>query len=177
MAQRALRRGWLLCSLSADRHFSIGRRQRAQRGPRAHEFSAGGTIFANKDRTSFVTALASYDLNLRKRDIDITRGHTLQIQWGAGASRFNRVVEAGLAGHGLWQVRADRGADLPIVLQGARDRVYGLGPEVAVTFKAIRSQILIRYEWDLGVRSRPQGNVFTVGLNVVVRRLQPAAAP
>src|SRR5262245_26130 len=33
-----------------------------------HQFSAGGTIFIDKDRTAFVTALSSYDLNLRKRE-------------------------------------------------------------------------------------------------------------
>jgi hypothetical protein len=35
-----------------------------------------GTIFIDKDRTAFVTALSSDDLNFRKRDIDITRGDT-----------------------------------------------------------------------------------------------------
>jgi hypothetical protein len=111
-----------------------------------HEFSAGGSLFANKKRTSFLSALASYDRNLRKRGIDVTRGDTFQIQGGAGVSRFNRVLEAGLAGHGLWQVHADHGADLPLALQGARDSAYGLGPEAALTIKSLRSQIRIRYE-------------------------------
>jgi hypothetical protein len=142
-----------------------------------HEFSAGGSVYANKDRTYFLTALASYDLNLRKRNIDITRGATFQIQGGAGVSRRNRLLEAGVAGHALWQVRDDRGADLPPALRGARDRVYGLGPEAAVLIKAIRSQIRIRYEWDLGVRSRPKGNVFVVGFNLVAQRPKPGAAP
>jgi hypothetical protein len=135
-----------------------------------HQFSAGGTIFIDTDRTAFITALTSYDLNLRKRGIDITRGDSLQVQGGAGVSRFDRVLEAGLAGYALWQVRPDRGADLPSALRGARDRVYGLGPEVAVMVKAIRSQIRIRYEWDLGVRSRPKGNVFVVGFTLVAQR-------
>ena len=139
-------------------------------GQVTHEVSAGGSIFADKRRTVIITALTSYDLNLRKRGVDITRGDTLQVQGGAGLSRFDRTVEAGLAGHGLWQVRDDRGADLPLVLRGAHDRVYGLGPELAVTVKAIRSQIRIRYEWELGVRSRPQGNVVVVGLNLIARR-------
>jgi hypothetical protein len=133
-----------------------------------HQFSAGGSIYADKNRRNFVTALASYDLNLRKRGVDITRGDTLQIQGGVGVSRFNQRVTAGLAGYALWQVSDDRGADLPLVLRGARDRVYGLGPEIAVTIPAIRSQIRTRYEWDMGVRSRPQGTVFSVGLNVLV---------
>ena len=142
-----------------------------------HQFSAGGSIYANKNRTSFVTALASYDANLRKRGIDITRGDTLNIQGGAGTNLFNRVVEAGLAFNSLWQVRADRGADLPVVLRGARDRVYGFGPDGAVMIKAIQSQLRIRYEWDMGVRSRPKGNVFVVGLNITLQRPQRPPSP
>src|SRR5262245_9116532 len=136
-------------------------------GQNTHQFSAGGTIFTDKDRTVFVTALASYDLNLRKHGVDITRGDTLQVQGGAGVRRFNRGLEAGIAAYKLWQVRPDRGADLPPVLRGARDRVYGFGPEMAVMVQAIRSQIRIRYEWDLGARSRPKGNIFVVGFTLV----------
>ena len=135
-----------------------------------NEFSAGGTIFADRNRTAFLTALASYDLNLRKRGVDITRGDTLQVQGGAGARLLNGVVEAGLAFHGLWQVRDDRGADLPGVLRGARDRIYGLGPDVAVLVQSIQSQVRVRYEWDMGVRSRPQGRLLVVGLNVTLHR-------
>jgi len=146
-------------------------------GQVTHQFSAGGSIYANSNRTSFVTALASYDANLRKRGIDITRGDTLNIQGGAGTNLFNRVVEAGVAFNSLWQVRADRGADLPVVLRGARDRAYGFGPDVAVMIKTIQSQLRFRYEWDMGVRSRPQGNVFVAGLNVTLQRPQQPAAP
>jgi len=139
-------------------------------GQVTHQFSAGGSIYASANRKAFVTALASYDLNLRKRGIDITRGDTLQVQGGVGLERFDRLVEFGVAGYGLWQVRPDRGADLPALLRGARDRVYGVGPEVAVLIKAIRSQVRLRYEWDLGVLSRPKGNVFAAGINFVVWR-------
>jgi hypothetical protein len=142
-----------------------------------NEFSAGGTIFADRNRVSFLTALASYDLNLRKRHVDITRGDTLQVQGGAGAGLLNGVVEAGLAFYGLWQVRDDRGTDLPNVLRGARDRVYGLGPDVAVLLKTIQSQVRVRYAWDMGARSRPQGNVLLVGLNVTLQRPERSSAP
>jgi hypothetical protein len=135
-----------------------------------HQFSAGGTVYADKDRTVFVTALASYDLNLRKRRIDITRGDTMQVQGGAGVSRFDRRFEAGLAGYWLRQVRSDRGADIPPVFRGARDRVYGLGPEMAVMVKPIRSQIRARYEWDLGAQSRPKGSIFVVGFAFFAQR-------
>ena len=138
-------------------------------GQVTHEFSAGGTISTGKDSTVFLTALASFDVNLQKRGIDITRGDTVQVQGGVGVRRLKRTLEAGLAFYELSQVTPDRGADLPPVLLGARDAVYGLGPEMAVMFKAIRTQVRVRYEWDLGVRSRPQGNIFVVGLTIVAR--------
>jgi len=134
-------------------------------GQITHQFAAGGSIFADKNRKVFATALGSYDINLRKRGVDITRGDTFQIQGGAGVSRIRQLLEIGVATCALWQVRDDRGADLPPLLRGARDRVFGLGPEVAVTLKPIRSQLRVRYEWDMGVRSRPQGNILVVGFN------------
>jgi hypothetical protein len=130
-----------------------------------HQFAAGGSVFADKSRKVFATALSSYDINLRKRGVDITRGDTFQIQGGAGISRLRQWLEIGVATCALWEVRDDRGADLPPLLKGARDRVFGLGPEVAVTLKPIRSQLRVRYEWDMGVRSRPQGNILVVGFN------------
>jgi hypothetical protein len=132
-------------------------------GQVTHEFAVGGSIFADKDRRFLLTALGSYDLNLRKRGVDITRGDTLQVQGGAGVSRIHQSLEIGLATCGLWQVRDDRGTDLPALLRGGRDRVFGLGPEAAVLLKPIRSQIRVRYEWDMGVRSRPQGHIFVAG--------------
>jgi hypothetical protein len=142
-----------------------------------HQFSFGGTIYRSKERTSFISALASYELNLRKRNIDITRGDIFQIQGGIGVKRHNQVLEMGLAGYALWQVRDDRGADLPPVLSGARDRVFGLGPEVAVLIKSINSELRARYEWDIGAQSRFQGNVFVVGIKILVKHPRQPAQP
>jgi len=136
-----------------------------------HEFSAGGSSYF-KDRTRFLTALASYQLNKRQRGIDITRGNTVQIQGGIGTSLFGQLVEAGLAGYALWQVRDDRGTDVPTPLRGARDQVYGLGPEAAITLKEIRGNVRVRYEWGIGVRARPQGAVFVAGINFLVYKPQ-----
>jgi hypothetical protein len=157
--------------------FELGGGKGVSSGNITHEFSFGGSIYRSQERTEFITALASYNLNLRKRNIDITRGDTLSIQGGAGISRYNHVLEAGLAGYALWQVRDDRGADLPPVLRGARDRVYGLGPEVAVLIKSINTQFRARYEWDFGVQSRPQANIFVLGFNVLLHRPEPPPTP
>lgn len=141
-------------------------------GQITHEFSGGGSLYF-KDRTNFLTALASYQRNTRQRGIDVTRGDAVQIQGGVGSKLFGQLAEAGLAVFAFWQVRDDRGAGVPPVLRGARDRVYGLGPEAAIMLKAIRGQVRVRYEWDIGARSRPQGRIFVAGINLLTRSRQP----
>lgn len=73
------------------------------RGYWTHEFSAGGAVYLDRERTGRFSMLASYDINRRKRDIDITRGNTVQVQGGAGA-RIYGPLDAGIAGFALWQV-------------------------------------------------------------------------
>jgi len=139
-------------------------------GQITHQWAGGGSLFKDQSRRVFLTALGSYDLNLRKSGIDITRGDTFQVQGGAGVSRIRQVLELGVAACALWQVRDDHGADVPALIRGARDRVFGVGPEVAVVLKPIQSQLRVRYEWDMGVRSRPQGRIFVVGFTYQVSR-------
>jgi hypothetical protein len=138
-------------------------------GQFTHEFSGGGSFYF-KSRSRFLTALASYQMNTRQRGIDITRGDSVQIQGGLGTKFFRELAETGITGYALWQVRDDRGRDLPSVLAGARDRVYGLGPEGAMLIKAIQAQLRVRYEWDFDVRARPQGHIFVAGVNFLVHR-------
>jgi hypothetical protein len=145
------------------------------RGFWTHQFSLGGTVYSDRTRIGSFSALASYDLNEKKRDIDITRGDTIQIQGGIGA-RLSFVM-VGLTGYALWQVRDDRGSDLPPILKGARDRAFGLGPELTLMIPPIRSQLTLRYEHDVAVRSRPLGQIFFVSLGFAAWRPSPPAPP
>jgi hypothetical protein len=138
-------------------------------GQITQEFSGGGSVYF-KDRSHFLTALASYQLNTRQRGIDITRGDSVQIQGGIGTKFLGGLTETGIAGYAHWQVRDARGTELPAALTGVRDRVYGIGPEGAVLIKVIQGQIRARYEWDFGVRTRPQGHIFVVGVTFLVHR-------
>jgi hypothetical protein len=138
-------------------------------GQVTQEFSGGGSIYS-QGRSRFLTALVSYQLNGRQRGIDITRGDSIQVQGGIGTKLLRELAETGIAGYGLWQVRDDRGSQLPPVLTGAHEQVYGLGPEGAILIKPIQAQIRARYEWDFGVRARPQGRIFVVGINFLVYR-------
>lgn len=135
-------------------------------GSWTHQFSLGGAVFLDPYRRLRGSVLASYFVSHRKRGIDITRGDILQLQGGASLLVVGPVT-MGVAGYALWQTTADRGSELPRILRGARDRVFGLGPEVVVLVSALRLRGEARYEWDFGVRSRPQGSILVVGLTVL----------
>jgi hypothetical protein len=144
-------------------------------GQWTHEFSLGGMVYFDRAKTWSVSALTSYDLNQRKEDIDITRGDTFQFQGGAGKTfrprgKTLQSVNIGAAGYGLWQVRDDRGADLPTALRGARDLDLGVGPELDSTLAPIRSRITVRYCRDIAVKSRPLGHILVIQLTILVRR-------
>lgn len=134
-----------------------------------HEFAAGGAVYFTRDRTVYVSALASYLLNQRRRGIDIVRGDVLQVQGGFGV-RIARLLDVGLAGYALWQVVDDRGSDVPASLRGARDQTYGLGPEVSVLVPQINGSIGLRYEHDFGVRARPEAQVLVCSVTLTAWR-------
>jgi hypothetical protein len=135
--------------------------------------AAAPTTF-DEDRAWYVTALASYQLNQRKRGIDITRGDLVQVQGGMGVSLLNRRLDLGIVGFALSQVRDDRGADVPPVLRGARDEAYGLGPEIVLSLRPLPARMRLRYERDVTVKSRPQGEIFLFSLEFAAWRPRPA---
>jgi hypothetical protein len=138
------------------------RRGGVGRGYWTHQFSLGGAI-RSRDRILRASALASYDLNLRKRSIDIRRGNMFQLQGGAGLMVFP-MIGIGVASYALWQVSDDVGTDIPPALRGLRTRVFGLGPELNLILPKIGLRADTRLEWDLGARSRPEGIVLVTGI-------------
>ena len=140
------------------------------RGYWTHQLSIGGALFADSTRRQRMSALVSYEQNTRKRGIDIRRGNMLQVQGGAGANVLP-VVVVGLAGYALWQVSPDRGADIPPVLRNERTRAFGLGPELGIAIPRWTTQVTLRVEGELGVRSRPDGVAIAVNVAYLVRHL------
>ena len=102
--------------------------------------------------------MASYDAYSKKSGIDITRGDIVQLQGGAGFT-IARIVDVGIVGAALWQVTDDSGSALPVALSGARDQAASAGGEAALTISALRTRLVVRYEHDFRVRSRPLGQV------------------
>jgi hypothetical protein len=119
--------------------------------------------------------LASYEINSRKRGIDIRRGDLIQIQGGAGVG-VAKVLTLGVASFALWQVTADQGADIPPSLRRQWSRAFGVGPEVNVAIPSWRTRFDLRAERELGVRSHPKGTVVAFSAAYSVPRKSRVAA-
>jgi hypothetical protein len=143
-------------------------------GQYTQEWSLGVALYADTERRYYATAVASYDFYHQKQGIDITRGDVIHIQGGIGANLFG-LVDIGVVGAALWQVRDDRGSELPPALQGARDRAYAIGGELGIMLPTIRGRITARYEHELDTRARPEGQILVFQLAVAA--WQPEAEP
>lgn len=141
----------------------------------SHQLSLGGTLFFDDARGWRLSALASYLHNQKKRHVDITRGDTLQLQGGAGGP-IHAGIDVGVAGYAVWQVTDDVGSDLPAPLRGARERAFGIGPEINVMIPWLRSRVGARFEWDLDGKARPVGTILVVGVSYVLWR-NPVSSP
>src|ERR1700690_1683852 len=131
------------------------------RGQWTHEFSLGGTLHFGPGKGLNLSALTSFDIYGTKLGVDLRRGDTLQVQGGFGA-RIG-LVNIGVAGYALWQVTDYGGSALAVELRGARDRAYGLGPEVDLTVRPLLGQLTLRYVHDVVDQARPEGEIVVIG--------------
>jgi hypothetical protein len=127
------------------------------RGQWTNALAEGGIPPLEREREWRVSALADYPPKGERREIDITRGATVQLQ--GGRLRLWRVLDIGPAGCANRQVTRDRGANLPAVLSHAEERGYGAGPEVDLAIPSLHARVGVRYERALLAGSRPQGQV------------------
>jgi len=130
-----------------------------------HEISLGGTVYFDRRGSWSLSALGAWDINGRKIGIDFTRGETIQVQGGLGKT-FAGIVSIGPVGYALYQVQNDRGSAVPPQLIGARDRAFGLGAELDLTLEKGRTQLFFRYVHDIDVQTRPEAQLFFVGVAI-----------
>jgi hypothetical protein len=133
----------------------------AGRSEWTHEFSLGGTLHFGPGKSVNLSALTSFDIYGTKLGIDVRRGDTLQVQGGLGA--VVGVFNLGVAGYALWQVTDYSGSALAAPLRGARDLVYGVGPEIDLAVPALLGQLTLRYTQDVVDRTRPVGQMLMIG--------------
>jgi hypothetical protein len=102
-----------------------------------------------------------YDINQRKGGEDLTVGNYLTVEGGAGRSFLKGAASAGLAYVLQWKVTDDKGSSITPRLSGAKNKAYGLGPEINLPIFAKGTLVALlgfRYTFEVGNSTNFQGH-------------------
>ena len=121
--------------------------------------TAGGTWYADADKTWAVSALNRYEFNTEQRDNHITPGQAYTLEWGISKT-LCKTYDVGVVGYYQQQVNTDSGTGASKL----RDRVAAVGPEFSVAFPQQMFFVSLRYNYEFMAESRAQGHMFTLTL-------------
>lgn len=154
--------------------FDLGASDNSGLGMFMNEFSAGTTLFFNDKKTFHFSALASYEINGKKKDTDIKTGDLLSIEGGLGKTFYmmnaektapKGILNAGLIYYLQYKVTNDQ---IPVPVFGTietdKDRVGGIGAEINYFHIGCSTSAGFRWIAEVEAINRFQGNTFFVTL-------------
>ncbi|PIF30491.1 hypothetical protein CLU81_0919 [Flavobacterium sp. 9] len=154
--------------------FEMGASDNSGLGMFMNEFSAGTTLFFNDKKTFHFSALASYEINGKKKDTDIKVGDLLSIEGGLGKTFYmmdaektapKGILNAGLIYYLQYKVTNDQ---IPVPVLGAietnKDRVGGIGAEINYFHIGCSTSAGFRWIAEVEAVNRFQGNTFFLTL-------------
>jgi hypothetical protein len=138
------------------------------------ESSFGATVYKDTSRKLHFSTLASYQVNSTKRGTDRRPGNVLTLEGGVGQRVRKINGRAGAVYYASWKVTDDRNF-FHVEEFDARDRRFGIGPEVTGGFlvKPVFINLTLRYYRELWSRVAPQGGSLFANVTAYL----PAKAP
>lgn len=154
--------------------FTAGASDNSGLGMFMNEFSAGTTLFFNDKKTFHFSALASYEINGKKKDTDIKTGDILSVEGGLGKTFYvmdgtnpmpKSIINAGLIYYLQYKMTSDK-IPVPVigVVEGHKDRVGGIGAEINYFHIGCSTSAGIRWIAEVEAINRFQGNTFFLTL-------------
>lgn len=154
--------------------FDLGASDNSGLGMFMNEFSAGTTLFFNDKKTFHFSALASYELNGKKKDTDIKTGDILSVEGGLGKTFYvmdgtnpapKSIINAGLIYYLQYKVTNDQ---IPVPVFGTietdKDRVGAIGAEINYYHIGCSTSAGFRWLAEVNAINRFQGNTFFLTL-------------
>lgn len=154
--------------------FTAGASDNSGLGMFMNEFSAGTTLFFNDKKTIHFSALASYEINGKKKDTDIKTGDILSVEGGLGKTFYvmdgtnpmpKSIINAGLIYYLQYKMTNDK-IPVPIIgtIETTKDRVGGIGAEINYFHLGCSTSAGIRWIGEVEAINRFQGNTFFLTL-------------
>jgi len=147
-------------------------------GMYGNELTLGSTVHLDKTHSWNAAANFGLEFHSSKKDEDIKVGDLGTIEGGLSKTFYTKVegpipmiTNVGLAGYSQFKITGDSGSGIPLILQGYKDRVFALGPEVNTYIPKPRLTFLFRYEPEFGARNRAQGQTILFSVAWVAKSL------
>lgn len=154
--------------------YVLGGSENTGKGMWTYEPYVGTTLYLDEKKSLSFATTAFYEFHGTKRDTDIKVGQLLTLEGGLGKSYLGGGLILGVAYYAQWKITKDSLGTFELPGGGTIDpklnnknRVYGLGPDITLpiaTKKKLFALVNIRYMWEMGARTKTQGQslIFTV---------------
>lgn len=137
------------------------------------ELFAGSTVYLDEAKSWSFATNAYWETHTEKKDTEIKVGDVLTLEGGFGKSFLEGAINVGFAYYGQWKLTEDTLVDRPGFLSRfdigpdllQKHRTFGIGPDITLplaTKTKLIALINVRYFWELGVRSKTDGQSLVV---------------
>jgi hypothetical protein len=133
-----------------------------------NQFQASMAWYPNENRGTALVAAVTYEINSNIEGADITPGQRINANLGVdqmlplGESGF--LMDIGVGIYGQWQITDDKGSDA--VQPGVHDRVYGVGPQIGLTYLPWNAAATAKWQHEFEAENRFEGDSFTLNFGV-----------
>jgi len=121
--------------------------------------TGGFTSYLDEKKSWSFSMLGRYEFHGENKDVNVDPGDDFHFEWGLGKA-IKPGLEIGLAGYCQWQVTDDSGSD--VVWDLTKDRVYAVGPELALAFPKSMIFLSFRALFEFSARDRTEGSMFVI---------------
>lgn len=133
-----------------------------------HEVSFGGTYHPDQHGLWQISAHSVWEFHHTKRNSDVKVGNNVTFEYGVGKTfvknKGAQIYQVGVVGYTQLQLTKDSGTDVVPFNEGAKDRVFAVGPEFDVILPKKKINIFVRVLPEFGARSRTQGVTVMMGI-------------
>ncbi len=147
--------------------FSAGATGNTGLGMWSNEFSAGTTVYFDRERKWHAAGAAFYEIHTSKQDLDFRTGDVLTLEGGVGRTFLKGYANAGVAYVGQWKVTEDSGKDVSPLVQGKKGSMFALGPELNMPVGKTGVFLGFKYLCDTRSRLATSGNYLGLSLTYV----------
>jgi len=132
-----------------------------------NQVQTGAAWYPFDNKGTAVAAALTWEVNTKMKNVDLTPGQRLTVNWGASqylpvTKDQSRLIEVGLTGYDQWQVTNDTGSDA----NNVNDQIHAVGGQIGYTIVPSSAAINFRYLHEYSARDRFMGDWYSVSFAV-----------